>query len=79
MKVRVKLYGTLRQRYPDYRETCGIEMDITEGTTVKMLLALLGIDAVKEVAVIFQGRIQKETDTIRPGATVSVLQAVQGG
>ena len=79
MKVRVKLHGTLRERFPDYRQTYGIEVDIAEGATVKDLLALLGIDNTKGVAVIIQGRIQKETDTIQPGAQVSVLPVLKGG
>jgi len=79
MKVRVTLHGTLRERFPNYRKTHGIEVDIAEGATIKELLALLGIDNTKGIAVILQGRIQKQTDTIQPGATVSVFQAFAGG
>lgn len=69
----------MRERYPNYSQTYGIEVDIAEGATVKDLLALLGIDNIKGVAVIMQGRVLKETDTIQPGASVSVLQAFHGG
>ena len=79
MKVKVSIHGTLRERFPGYRQSHGIEVDITLGATVKDLLVQLGIDATKGVAVIKQGRIQKVTDTIQPGATLSVLQAMNGG
>ena len=79
MKVKVMLHGTLRKRCPGYEKPGGTEIDIARKTTVKELLVLLGIDEVKGTAVILRGRIQKETDTIPPGATISVVQTVHGG
>lgn len=79
MKVKVKIYGTLRQRFPRYRHQHGIAMEIPERTKVKNLLALLNIPYLKGVSVIMEGRVLKEEDTIPPGAAVSVFQAIHGG
>jgi len=79
MKVRVKLYGTLSQRFPGYPPSQGIEVEIPDGATVKDLLALLEISASQGAVVIAEGRILKADDKIRPGVPVNVLQAIGGG
>ena len=79
MDVQVKLYGTLSQGFPGYQPSQGIEVEIPDGTTVKDLLALLGISESQRAVVIVEGRILKADDEIRPGVPVSVLQAIQGG
>jgi len=79
MKVKVKIYGTLRQWFPPYRNQHGMDMEIPEETKVKDLLALLSISYLKGVSVIIEGRVLKEEDTIPPGAAVSIFQAVHGG
>ena len=43
MKVRVKLFGTLSQRFPGYEDKRGIEVDIPDGAMVKDILAYLKI------------------------------------
>jgi sulfur carrier protein ThiS len=79
MKVRVKLYGTLSQRFPGYRHSQGIEVEIPDGATVKDLVALLEISEAKGVVVIMEGRVLGADDTVRCGVPVSVLQAIRGG
>ena len=79
MKVRVKLYGTLSQSFPDYERSKGIEVEIPVGATVKDLLASLGIAEPKGVTVIVEGRILQAGDTVQCGVPVSVLQAMHGG
>ena len=79
MKVRVKLYGTLSQRFPGYQHSQGIEVDIPEGATVKDLLALLEISESQGAVVITEGRILKADDKMQPGVPVNVLQAIGGG
>jgi sulfur carrier protein ThiS len=79
MKVRVKLYGTLSQRIPNYRHSAGIEVELPEGGTVKDLLALLEISETRETVVIMEGRILQADDNIRPGVWVNVLQSIYGG
>jgi len=79
MRMRVKLYGTLSQQFPDYRHSEGIEVEIPEGTTVKDLLASLEIPESQGALVAMEGRILKANDKIRCGVPVNVLQAIHGG
>jgi sulfur carrier protein ThiS len=79
MKVKVKLYGTLRQPFPDYQHSQGIEVEIPDGATVKDLLALLEISESRGAVVIVEGRILKADDKFRCGVPVSVFQTIQGG
>jgi sulfur carrier protein ThiS len=79
MKVRVKLYGTLGQRFPGYQHSQGLEVDIPDGATVKDLLTLLEISGSQGAVVIAEGRVLKADDKMRCGVQVNVLQAIQGG
>jgi sulfur carrier protein ThiS len=79
MKVRVKLFGTLGQRYPGYQQAQGLEVEIPDGATAKDLLAHLEIPESRGVAIAVEGRILKAEDRIRSGAPVHVLQVVSGG
>jgi len=79
MKVRVKLYGTLSQRFPGYQHSQGVEVEIPDGATVKDLLAHLEISESQGAVVIVEGRILKADDKMQPGVPVNVLQAIGGG
>ena len=79
MRMRVKLYGTLSQQFPDYRHSEGIEVEIPEGTTVKDLLARLEISESQGALVAMEGRILKANDKMKRGVSVNVLQAIYGG
>ena len=77
--MRVKLYGTLSHRFPDYRYSEGIEVEIPDGATVKDLLALLEISESKGAVVAMEGRILKGDDTIRRVVPVHIFNAIHGG
>jgi sulfur carrier protein ThiS len=79
MKMRVKLFGTLRQRFPDYRHQQGMEVEIPDGATAKDLLSLLRISESNGAVVAMEGRILKRDDKMQSGAHVNVLQAMHGG
>jgi len=79
MKMRVKLYGTLSERFPGYQPTQGMEIEIPDGATAKELLALLGISESQGAVVIAEGRVLKADDQMRCGVPVSVLQSIGGG
>jgi sulfur carrier protein ThiS len=79
MKVKVKLYGTLGQRFPDYQHSQGIEVEIPDGATVKDLLTLLDISESQRAVVIVEGRILEADDKIQRRVPVYVLQAIHGG
>jgi sulfur carrier protein ThiS len=79
MKMRVKLYGTLSQRFPAYQHSQGIEVEIPDGATVKDLLDLLEISESQGAVVFMEGRILKADDKMRCGVPVNVCQAISGG
>jgi len=79
MKMRVKLYGTLSRRHPDYHHEQGMEVEIPDGSTVDDLLAVLDISEPQGAVVVMEGRILKASDRIRDGVPVSVFQAIHGG
>lgn len=79
MKVKVKLFGTLSQRFPGYQHSRGLEVEIPEGATVKDLLARLGISESQGAVVVREGRVLKADDKVQRGVTINVLQAIRGG
>ncbi len=79
MKVRVKLYGTLGQRFPGYQPSQGIEVEIPDGATARDLVALLEIPESQGAVIVAKGRVLKADDRIQCGVPVSVLQVIYGG
>jgi sulfur carrier protein ThiS len=79
MKVTVKLYGTLGQRFPDYQSSQGMQVEIPDGATAKDLLVLLEIPESQGAVIVAEGRVLKADDRIRCGVPVTVLQTVGGG
>ena len=79
MKVKVKLYGTLSLRVPEYKPSQGIDVEIPDGATVKDLLAYLEILETRGAAVIVNGRVLKAADKVQDGVSVDVFQNIQGG
>ena len=79
MKIQVKLFGTLSQRYPGYQQAQGLEVEMPGGATAKDLLAHLEIPESQWVAVVVEGRVLEADDRIGRGAPVHVLQVLSGG
>ena len=79
MKARVRLYGTLRKRFPGYVHDRGMEVELPEGGTAKDLMALLGISESEGAVVAMEGRILKGGDEMQGGAAVNVFQTIHGG
>ncbi len=79
MKMIVKLFGTLRERFPDYRHQDGIEVEVPDVSTAKELLSLLKISESDGAVVAMEGRILKRDDKMQQGAQVYIFQAIHGG
>jgi sulfur carrier protein ThiS len=79
MKIKVKLFGTLGQKFPGYDYKKGLEMELPEGTSVGDLLARLGLRDEDKPIIAVGGLIWDAEDELPEGAVVSVLQAVYGG
>ena len=66
MKVCVKLYGTLRNNYPDYQDSTGIELELSNEATAKELISKLNIMESQGAVVTMNSKILKHNDKI-PG------------
>jgi len=79
MDVTVKVFGTFRQRFPDYQPSQGMHIRVPDGATVRDLVTCLGLSQAREAVVIAEGRVLEAGERLRPGVPVSVMQAVGGG
>ena len=79
MKVRVGIFGTFRQRFPSYRASQGMEVELPDGAMVKDLLALLDLSESQGAVVIAGGRVLKADEKLQRGVTVNIMQAIDGG
>ncbi len=79
MKIRVKLFGTLPQRYPDYDATRGLEIEIPAGAKVKDILARLEISAADGGLVAIDNRVVRHDDELKEDSCVRIFQRAFGG
>ena len=79
MKVTVRFFGTLSQKFPGYDPVKGLEVEIPDGARVKDLLAHLRIPEAKGGVAAVEGMVLKPEDPLKEGAAVHLLQAVYGG
>jgi sulfur carrier protein ThiS len=77
MKIKVRLFGTLGQRFPGYDFEQGMEVEIPSGAKIRDLLTHLGISESGVVAV--DGLIMKGDEALEGGSSVHILQPVFGG
>ena len=79
MKVKVRLFGILSQKFPGYDPVKGFEVEIPDGARVKDLLAHLGMPEVKGGVAAVEGVILHLEDPLKDGSSVHLLQSVYGG
>ncbi len=79
MEVSVKVFGTFRERFPNYQPSEGIRVEVPDEATVWDLLACLGLLEARGAAVIAEGRILEADERLRPGVPVNIMQAIGGG
>ncbi len=79
MKVKVKLFGTLPQRYSDYDSTKGLEVEIPDGAQVKDLLARLEISASDGGLVAIDSLMVQHDHELKDGVAVRIFQRAFGG
>ncbi|NNL75089.1 MAG: hypothetical protein HKO68_01995 [Desulfobacterales bacterium] len=79
MKIRVKLFGTLPQRYPGYDSSQGFEVEVPDGAKVKDLLARLEILPSDGGMVAVNNLVAQPNDPLKEGVSVLVLQSAFGG
>jgi sulfur carrier protein ThiS len=79
MKIRVRLYGTLRRDPPAGGQSEGIEVELPQGATVRDLLRLLGISEARGVAVVMGGRVLAADEVMKTAGHVDIFQSIGGG
>ncbi len=79
MKIRVKLFGTLPQRIPDYNSARGLEVEIPDGAKVKDLLAHLDISSSDSGFVAVNNQVVQHDNDLKEGASVRIFQRALGG
>ncbi len=79
MKVRVRLFGTLRRYVSDYDPEHGHEIEIPDGAKVEDLIAHLEISESNAPVVTVNSRISKIDDELIDGSEVNLIQLVFGG
>jgi sulfur carrier protein ThiS len=79
MKIRVKLFGTLPKRYPEYDSGRGLAVEIPDGAKVKDLLAHLEISASDGGIVAVDNLVVPYDDELKEGVSVRIFQRAFGG
>lgn len=79
MRVRVKLFGLLGRRFPDYDLEKGLEVEVPEGARIGELLARLEISNNDDAVVTVNGLVQKTDGTLKHRDLVYIFQSVVGG
>lgn len=79
MKVKLEVFGSLRQQLPGYDPERGLEVDIPKGTKLSGLFERLNLPVSENSMVTVDGRLAEEDETLTPGASVLVLPYVGGG
>jgi sulfur carrier protein ThiS len=79
VKIRVRLYGTLRGSLPGDEPPEGIEVEMPEGATAGDLLDLLGIAGSRGAVVVMDGRVLAADGGLKAGTAVHIFQAIGGG
>jgi|WetSurMetagenome_2_1015567.scaffolds.fasta_scaffold826336_1 molybdopterin converting factor small subunit len=79
IRVKVKLFGTLRKYAPGYDQEKGLDVTLAEGETVQNLLDTLGIPEDEARLFFIGGAIKKLTDRLHDGDEISLFLPMAGG
>ena len=79
MKVKVKLFGILGQRFPGYHHDQGMDVEIPDGARVKDLLARLEFSKSFGGVVAVEGKLMAEDAKLGNGVEVNIFQSAFGG
>jgi len=79
MKVTVKLFGLLRNRFPDYGPESVMEVELACGATVKDILQKLGISDHEGGIVAVNGYSLMPDSALKEGMELCVFTYISGG
>jgi sulfur carrier protein ThiS len=79
IKVNVKLYGTLPQRFSGYDIHKGLVVELDERARIMDMTNRLNITPADGGVVVMDGRVVRGDDVLTDGACVQIFQQVHGG
>jgi sulfur carrier protein ThiS len=79
MKLKIKVFGTLTERFPNYDHEKGIDVEISDGARVKDLLDHLKISEPEPGIVVAEGRVRGDDEELQGTWTVDIFQSIFGG
>ena len=79
MKIRVKIFGTMAKRLPDYKPEHGILVELPDSSSVAELIAHLGISKSKIGIITVEERVVRTDYELRDGVSVHFYQPISGG
>jgi sulfur carrier protein ThiS len=79
MKVKVRMFGTLGNQFPDHDPLNGFEVEIPDDASVGELLDQLQLPKSKIGLVSVQGHLVKATKILKPGDFVRIFRPIFGG
>ena len=79
MRVKVRLFGMLPRRFPNYNPETGMDIDLPKGSRVQDLLACLKIPEPEADIVMVKGVVLKSDSTLEEGMCVDFFTLISGG
>lgn len=79
MRVSVKLFGTMPEYYPGSYPDTGLDIEISENSSVAELLEYIRLPQKHVAIVAINGMLAKGTDVVPDGAEVKLFQPLNGG
>ncbi len=79
MKVHIRLFGTLGNKFPDHDRLKSFALEVPEGSTVANLIAKLDIPQSKIGIVSLNGQLVKVQKQLNDGDFIRVFQPIFGG
>jgi molybdopterin converting factor small subunit len=79
IRVKVKLFATLRRYYPELGIGGGLDVELPDGATVGQLVNHLGLPADHVRVVFINGIARDESYTLSDGDEVGIFPPVGGG
>ena len=79
MKIEVQFHTTLQKQTSEGLQRC-IDLELTEGSTIRDVLQALELDlATEHLLLVVEGKVVEEDYVVREGERVSLIPAMSGG
>ena len=79
MRIRVRLFGTLGNKFSNHDPIHGFEVEISDGATIQDLIKKLDIPTSKIGPVSIDGRLVTPSEKLEKGSLVRIYHPISGG